>query len=113
MRENILEVPQETLANLSEQQPSNKAMTADDVQDWLACQIAEQLGVDSDEIDIRAPFDSYGLDSVQAMSIANLGKQHLGVNLSPLVIWNYPNVESLSQYLSEELKASEVEMFEI
>lgn len=96
-----------------EGQPSIKSMTAEDVQDWLADQIAEQLGVDPDEINIRASFDSYGLNSLQAMSIANLGKQHLGVQLSPLVIWNYPNIESLSQYLAEEIKAAELEMFEI
>lgn len=108
-----MEVQQETGTKLSEQQPSTKPMTAEDIQDWLACHVAEQLGVDSDEIDIRSPFDSYGLDSVQAMSIANLGTQHLGVQLSPLVMWNYPNIESLSRYLAEEVASSDVEMFEI
>lgn len=111
MGENIL-AEQET-AVISEQQASAKPTTAEEIQDWLASQVAEQLGVDPDEIDIRVPFDSYGLDSVQAMNIANLGKQLLGVQLSPLVIWNYPNVESLSQYLAEELQASELESFEI
>jgi acyl carrier protein len=98
---------------LENQQISTKSMTAEDMQDWLTCQIAEQIGTEPDEIDTRAPFDSYGLDSVQTMNIANLGKQHFGLQLSPLIMWNYPNVESLSQYLSEELKASELEMFEI
>jgi acyl carrier protein len=88
-------------------------MTADEIQDWLACQVAEQLGIDSDEIDIKAPFDIYGLDSVQTMKIATLGKQYFGLQLSPLVMWNYPNIESLSQYLAEELKVSELELFEI
>lgn len=108
-----MEGQQEKVAKFSEQQSRMKPMTAEEIQDWLACHIAEQLGGDSDEIDIRAPFDSYGLDSVQAMSIASLGTQYLGVNVSPLLMWNYPNIESLSQYLSEELEASEVEMFEI
>ncbi|NDJ22078.1 acyl carrier protein [Nostoc sp. B(2019)] len=98
---------------LENQQISTKSMSTEDMQDWLTCQIAEQVGTDPDEIDIRAPFDSYGLDSVQTMNIANLGKQYFGLQLSPLIIWNYPNVESLSQYLAEELKASELEMFEI
>lgn len=110
MGEKIL-AEQETVV-ISEQQAS-KPMTAEEIQDWLADQVAEQLGVEPDEIDIRVPFDSYGLDSVQAMSIANLGKQLLGVQLSPLVIWNYPNVESLAQYLAEEVQASELESFEI
>ncbi|MDJ0734082.1 MAG: acyl carrier protein [Nostocaceae cyanobacterium] len=99
--------------NMWEIQFSNKPMTAEDIQDWLACQIAEQLGIEADEIDIKVPFDSYGLDSVQTMNIANLGKQYLGLQLSPLVIWNYPNVELLSYYLAEELQSLELEVFEI
>ncbi|KJH71718.1 hypothetical protein UH38_11505 [Aliterella atlantica CENA595] len=96
-----------------EEQLTAKQMNAEEVQDWLANQIAEQLGTDADEIDIRVPFDSYGLDSVQAMSIANFGKQHLGLNISPLVMWNYPNIESLSQFLAEELAQANLETFEI
>lgn len=96
-----------------EEQLTAKPMNAEEVQDWLANQIAEQLGTDADEIDIRVPFDSYGLDSVQAMSIANFGKQHLGLNISPLVMWNYPNIESLSQFLAEELAQANLETFEI
>jgi acyl carrier protein len=88
-------------------------MTVEDIQEWLAEQIAEQLGIDSDEIDLRVPFDSYGLDSVQVMSIANLGKQYFGLQLSPIVILNYPNIESLSQYISQELEASDREVLEI
>lgn len=93
--------------------PSPQSMSGEDIQDWLASQVAEQLGVDPDEINIRVPFDSYGLDSAQTMSIANLGKQYLGLQLSPLVLWNYPNIESLSQYLAEELQASEIEILEL
>ncbi|NJO94555.1 MAG: acyl carrier protein [Hydrococcus sp. RM1_1_31] len=104
MKEKILE---------TQRQLNPQAMTAEDIQDWLASQIAEQIGVDADEIDTKVPFDSYGLDSVQTMSIANLGKQYFGVQLSPIIIWNYPNIESLSQYLVQELETSEVEMFEV
>ncbi|MDM9383458.1 acyl carrier protein [Chlorogloeopsis sp. ULAP01] len=96
-----------------ENQTSPVQMTAEDMQDWLASQIAEQLGIEPDEIDIKVPFDSYGLDSVQIVSIANLGKQYFGLQLSPLLLWNYPNIESLSEYLVEELKIAKLEVFEI
>lgn len=95
------------------EQQNHQSMSVEEIQDWLASQIAEQLGADADEIDLRVPFDHYGLDSVQTMSIANLGKQYFGLQLSPIVIWNYPNVESLSQYLADELKKSEMEVFEV
>lgn len=104
MKEKILKVPEDRDSQL---------MSVEDIQDWLASQIAEQLGVESDEIDIRVPFDSYGLDSVQTMSIANQGKQYYGLQLSPLVIWNYPNIKSLSQYLAEELQTLEREVLEL
>lgn len=91
----------------------SQLMSVENIQDWLASQIAEQLGVESDEIDIGVSFDSYGLDSVQTMSIANQGKQYYGVQLSPLVIWNYPNIESLSLYLAKKIKASEREVLEL
>ncbi|MEM7591788.1 MAG: acyl carrier protein [Cyanobacteria bacterium P01_A01_bin.83] len=91
------------------QQPLNET----EIQDWLAVHIAEQLGVDEAEIELDVPFDSFGLDSVQTMSIANLGKEQLGLQLSPLVIWNYPNIESLSRYIARELAASDLEVFEL
>jgi hypothetical protein len=47
------------------------------------------------------------------MNIANLGKEQLGVQISPLAIWNCPNIESLSQHLVQELSTSAIEMFEI
>lgn len=88
-------------------------ITVEDIQDWLATQIAAQIGGDPEDIDLRVPFHRYGLDSVQAMGIATLGQQQFGVQLSPLVMWNCPNVASLSEYLAEELAKSDVEMFEI
>ncbi len=91
----------------------SESITSENIQDWLASQIAAQLGIDADEIDVLAPFDRYGLNSMQAMNIASLGKKHLGVNFSPLAIWNYPNVASLSKYLVEEMESSELETFEV
>lgn len=90
-----------------------QSMSETELQDWLAVQIAEQLGIDEAEIEIDVPFESFGLDSVQTMSVANLGKEKFGLQLSPLVIWNYPNIESLSRYLAQELAASDLEVWEI
>jgi acyl carrier protein len=92
---------------------SAQSMTIEEIQDWLAYKIAEQLGTDPDGIDIQTPFSSYGLASVQAMSIATEGKRQFGVSFSPLVMWNFPNIESLSKFLVKELAESEVEVFEI
>lgn len=90
-------------------QPSS----VEDLQDWLAHQVAIQIGEDPEDIDIHTPFNQFGLDSVQAMGIAALGKQQLGVEVSPLVMWSCPTINALSHYLAEEIARSETETFSI
>jgi acyl carrier protein len=92
---------------------SQNTLTAEDIQAWLVSQLAEVLNVEAAEIDITAPLDSYGLDSAQAMLLAAKAGKFLGFQLSPLLLWHYPTIESLSQRLAEEVQSSESEVFEI
>ncbi|MDZ8184145.1 MAG: beta-ketoacyl synthase N-terminal-like domain-containing protein [Nostoc sp. ChiSLP02] len=105
------------LAKLTEppsiQQLQPQSLTVTDIQNWLVSQIAKELGVKPDEIDIRSPFDSYGLDSMLAIGIASAGQKYLGVQVSPLMLVHYPTIAALSQHLATELAASETEVFEI
>jgi acyl carrier protein len=107
------QVQTEQAATVVEHSSSVQSLTVEEIQDWLAHSIAEQLDINPDEIDLRSPFNSYGLSSMQAMSIATQGKQQFGVALSPLVMWSFPNIETLSEYLAKELAITEVEVFEI
>ncbi|NJK50439.1 acyltransferase domain-containing protein [Candidatus Gracilibacteria bacterium] len=95
------------------EQSAPKLLTSVDIQAWLVDRIANELGVNPDKIDPRLPFDSYGLDSVLAIGIASAGKQFLGIDLTPILLVHYPTIESLSQYLTKEIAASESEIFEI
>lgn len=92
---------------------STKQYTAGEIQAWLLARVSEQLGVPPDEIDIREPLDSYGLDSAKAMLIASKAEKILGVQLSPILIWHYPTIETLSQRLAEESENSDSDFFEI
>jgi acyl transferase domain-containing protein len=84
-----------------------------DIQAWMVNRIAKELGVAAHEIDIHAPFDSYGLDSVLAIGIASAGKQFLGIEVTPLMLVHYPSIAALAKHLATELEASEIELFEI
>ncbi len=84
-----------------------------DIQDWLAQKVGEQLGIAADDIDVRMPFNSYGLQSVQAMAIAETGRQRFGLELSPLVIWNCPTIAALSSHIAQELQNNDHESFEV
>ncbi|MBW4673376.1 MAG: 6-deoxyerythronolide-B synthase [Desmonostoc geniculatum HA4340-LM1] len=102
-----------TDASPSIQQLQRQSLTVTDIQNWLVSQIAKEMGVKPDDIEIQAAFDSYGLDSMLAISIANAGQKYLGIQVSPLMLVHYPTIAALSQHLATELAASETEAFEI
>jgi acyl carrier protein len=82
------------------------------IQEWLIQQLAEQLQVDPTQVDVKASFDSYGLDSSQVLIIAGKAEKTFGFKLSPVLLWHYPSIESLSQRLVEESLVTE-QIFEI
>jgi acyl carrier protein len=86
---------------------------AEQIQDWLISQVAEQLKIKPEEIDPDVTFESYGLTSAQAMSIATQGEQLLGFQPAPVLLWHYPTIKSLSERLAEEFEEIDSETFEI
>jgi acyl carrier protein len=90
-----------------------RSYTAEEIQAWLVSNISEMLGVEANEIDIREPLDSYGLDSAQGMVLASRAEKLLGFKLSLILLWHYPTIEALSRRLAEEFADSESEIFEI
>ncbi|MBN1814014.1 MAG: SDR family NAD(P)-dependent oxidoreductase [Anaerolineae bacterium] len=91
----IVEVGQ---ASLLEQPQSVEA-----VRTWLTSRIARRLGVKSQHIDIRSSFASQGLGSMETVSLLGELEDWLGRRLSPTLAWEYPTVETLSQYLAGEI----------
>lgn len=76
--------------------------TAEDIQDWLVDQLAGRIRVNPDDIDVSAPFESFALESADALVLLNQLEQWLGFPIPPVLIWNYPTIELLSQRLAEE-----------
>lgn len=98
----------QSIQNLSNQESIN----SETIQKWLVQQLAEQLKIEPDQVDIKASFESYGLDSSQVLVIAGKAEKIFGFKLSPVLLWHYPTIESLSQRLVEEFVAVE-QVFEI
>ena len=87
--------------------------TAEAIQTWLVTELAAQMGISTDDIDIREPFESYGLNSSQALVVAGKLENWLGFKLSPILLMYYPTIESLSQRLEEEAETSQSETIEL
>ncbi|MBD2363609.1 acyl carrier protein [Anabaena minutissima FACHB-250] len=102
---------------MSQHMPNNTTnkldYTAEEIQLWLVSNIAVQMAIQPDEIDIKEPLDSYGLDSVQAIMLVKKAEKLLGFNISPMLLWHYPTIELLAERLEEELATSESETFQI
>src|SRR5215472_10516589 len=72
------------------------------IQDWLVTRLSEVLGVEPQDIDIREPFTSYGLTSVDAVGLSGDLEEWLGLSLSPTLAYEYPTIEILSRHLAGE-----------
>ncbi|MFN6561342.1 MAG: thioester reductase domain-containing protein [Nostoc sp. ChiSLP01] len=81
-----------------------KSFTAADIQHFLVSNLAELLNAETADIDIEENLENYGLDSAQAMILVGKLEKLLGFQPSPLLLWHYPNIASLSQRLAEEVQ---------
>jgi acyl carrier protein len=81
--------------------PTNtcEEITEENIQSWLADQIARINGLAANDIDINQPFASYGLDSVAAAALSGELANWLGSRLAPTIMWDYPSVRLLARYL--------------
>jgi acyl transferase domain-containing protein/acyl-CoA synthetase (AMP-forming)/AMP-acid ligase II/pimeloyl-ACP methyl ester carboxylesterase len=87
--------------SLSASQPLSPSAYQIKIQKWLVSQLAGRLGIPEAEIDVREPLANYGLDSVQAVRLSAELEDWLEVKLSPTIIYDYPNIVSLAEYLAD------------
>ena len=77
------------------------------IQDWLLAKLSSVLDVEPQDIDIREPFTSYGLTSVDAVGLSGDLEEWLGLSLSPTLAYDYPTIETLARHLAGERDAME------
>jgi acyl carrier protein len=75
-----------------------------DITRWLVIQLADQVGLDASEIDIQKSCTEYGLDSMTGVSIAGDLEVWLDLRLSPTLLWDYPSIDRVSQYVLTALE---------
>jgi acyl carrier protein len=78
------------------------SVSAAEIQRWIIEQLAATLQVSPDQIQIDQPVLSYGIDSMQVVGIiANL-EDKLGIRFSSNPLDDYPTIEALSHFLTNE-----------
>ncbi len=96
-------------SGLNHQYNSQKkqSKTVAEIETGLTNKIAQVLEIAPDEIDFKQPFSAYGLDSVKAVSIAEVLEQWLGISVTPTIVYDYPTPRSLANYLGQKKSIKE------
>ncbi len=85
----------------------NKAVktppSPEEIQAWLVSYLANLLNVTNEEVDVKIPFERYGLDSSAAVGLTGDLEDWLGHEIEPTLLYDYPTIESLAKYVSSLL----------
>lgn len=73
-----------------------------EIQNWLRARIAQEIRSVPETVSLTIPFANYGLDSIVIVTIVGDLEDWLGVALDPTIFWEYPDIESLSEWLTDE-----------
>jgi natural product biosynthesis luciferase-like monooxygenase protein len=78
------------------------AVALEDLRRAIIDAIAARTGLRSQDIDVVAPFSSFGLDSLLVVEISRELGTWLGRDVSPTLLYDYPTIDALCRHLSGE-----------
>lgn len=77
------------------------ALTTAEVEDWLRGKIAHKLDAEPADVGVDEFFDSFGLDSTEALVLAGELEAWLGFELETTALWYHPTVAELAKHIVE------------
>ncbi|MEQ8245915.1 acyl carrier protein [Fulvivirga sp.] len=72
----------------------------DRIQNFIINELSALLKIDSDKIDPSIEFLNLGIDSLTGLNLMTKLENLLKMELDPIIFWNYPTIEKLSEHLS-------------
>lgn len=77
-------------------------MSNQNLHQWLIQRVAAVLNIQPNEVDVKIPFDRYGLESADIVAIMADLEDLLGCELDdPTLMYEYPTIDQLAAYLKE------------
>lgn len=73
------------------------------IEAWMIAWLSHRNGLDAQDIGPETQFAEFGLDSMSALELSGEVEDWLGVELTPVVAWNYPTPAKLAAYLAGEM----------
>ena len=75
----------------------------DSLASWLIDWLVREFKIDRESVKPNQAFLSFGMDSVQAMTMVGDLESELSVRLPPTLVWDYPTIGELAAHLAERL----------
>lgn len=72
---------------------------AETLRAWLKSYISAVLDLEADTVSTAVPFDSYGLDSVEAVIMAGVMEEEFSIRIDPTMVFEDPSIDGLVKAL--------------
>lgn len=70
----------------------------------MVSELARRVKCPESEVDTAKPFDSYGLDSREAVQVSGALEKIVERRLSPAILFDHGTIDDLADYLTRELR---------
>jgi acyl transferase domain-containing protein/acyl carrier protein len=84
------------------------AMADDEIRDLVVAdvreQVAAELNLAADDVELRRPLVEFGVDSVMTVALRVRMQRRYGLELPPNILWNRPTVSALAGHLVDSLR---------
>lgn len=85
---------------------ASQAPTRATIEEWLIAWIAREIGMPPTELETGKSLLNYSLSSVTAMMLVGDLEEWLGLTLPPTLVWDYPSIAAIAEYLTDQLGAA-------
>ncbi len=79
--------------------------TEKEIRDRLVQEVASYANMPPDRVDIREPFASYGLGSIEAVQLVGVLETWLGLTFDATLLWEYSTIDALAHHLAQAAAA--------
>lgn len=94
------------------QNPREAEAVGRQIERWLLDWLVVRGGVAKSLVHADKPLAEYGLDSLAAVELSSELEDWLGLELTPVLAWNYPTPAKLSRYLAARLGGADPDVEE-
>lgn len=87
-----------------ENNKNTQIRNSEEIKKWLIQELAQTLDISKEKIDPKLPFSHYGIDSAEAVILTGKLGKWMNRELPATLLWDYPSIEQLSNFLIDESK---------